>query len=605
LPHPLAVIPGIFVRSINLVPTKAAPAKRTERWCFGSSISDSFRGDVSNLLAPFSLRPLTICYIWILFTLFDRLFGIRHELVIDTARGLTLSASLSSLLSARRSTMSMPLPSSWLSWTLVFAVGVSAALIGIEAWQMWQVRESTLRDAKFVTTSLAHSVSQQIETTLKTADTVVASLLERVEAESANPEFVQSLYPLMTSLASALPAIHEMGITDKDGNALVKSLVPHPVGMNYRERDYFQFHQTHNNNDLYVGVLVRSKVDGSVNITASRRINKADGSFAGVVVASISLDFFQKLFESILVNSGGHISLVADNGMLLVRSPAAPRGGGPQIGETDVERDALSDAAPDALDYLSPSDHVRRVGSYSRVPHYPLLALVTQDDREILRAWRAQARTHAIVVVGVLIAIAVLGLRVHRANRATKMQAFVDNLTGLANRRYLNQAMKLEFRRAARAGHPISFVMIDLDLFKSFNDRYGHPAGDDCLRAVSKAIQGVLRRPGDVAARYGGEEIALLLPGTDLVGAVRMAEDARQAVTSLGLRHEGSPYGIVTLSAGVGSYQHVREPATWPSLIKAADEALYAAKAEGRNTIAVQGSAQTLARTSLMSAATA
>jgi hypothetical protein len=115
---------------------------------------------------------------------------------------------------------------------------------------MWQVRESTLRDAKFVTTSLAQSMSQEVETTLKTADTVVGSLLERVEAEDANPEFVQSLYPLMISLATALPAIHEMGITDKDGTALVKSLVPHPIGMNYRERDYFQFHQTHNNNDL-------------------------------------------------------------------------------------------------------------------------------------------------------------------------------------------------------------------------------------------------------------------------------------------------------------------------------------------------------------------
>ena len=147
--------------------------------------------------------------------------------------------------------------------------------------------------------------------------------------------------------------------------------------------------------------------------------------------------------------------------------------------------------------------------------------------------------------------------------------------------------------------------MIDLDLFKSFNARYGRPAGDDCLRAVSRAIQGVLRRPGDIAARYGGEEIALLLPGTDLVGAIRMAEEARQAVTSLGLRHEGSPYGIVTLSAGVGSCQFVSEPGTWPSLIKAADEALYAAKAQGRNTIAVQGSAETPARTSRVTAATA
>jgi diguanylate cyclase (GGDEF)-like protein len=497
-----------------------------------------------------------------------------------------MGASLSSFLPSRRSTMSMPLPSSWLSWTLVFAVSISTALVGIETWQMWQVRESALRDAKFVTTSLAQSVSQQVETTLKTADTVVGSLRERVEAEDANPEFVQTLYPLMTSLATALPAIHEMGITDKDGNALVKSLVPHPVGMNYRERDYFEYHRTHNDDHLYVGVLVRSKVDGSVNITVSRRINKSDGSFAGVVVASVSLDFFQKLFESVLVKSGGHISLVVDNGTLLVRSPAAFEGDGSRIGDLDTEREALSASGPDSLDYMSPNDHVRRVGSYSHIPHYPMFAVVAQDNREILREWRTEARTHAIVLTGVLIAIAVLGFRVHKANRATRMQAFVDNLTGLANRRYLNQAMKLEFRRATRAGHPLSFVMIDLDLFKNFNDRYGHPAGDDCLRAVSKAIQDVIRRPGDIAARYGGEEMALLLPGTDLAGAVRIAQDAREAVSLLGLQHEGSRYGIVTLSAGVASCQPAIEPATWQSLIQAADDALYAAKAQGRNTIA-------------------
>jgi hypothetical protein len=130
---------------------------------------------------------------------------------------------------------------SWLSWTIAFTFFLSAALVGIEAWQMWHVREASLRSANIVTASLTESLSQQIENTLKTADTVVASLVQRVEVEGQNPESQQRLYELMTSLASALPAIHEMGLTDKDGNAIVKSLVPHPVGMNYRERDYFRF----------------------------------------------------------------------------------------------------------------------------------------------------------------------------------------------------------------------------------------------------------------------------------------------------------------------------------------------------------------------------
>src|ERR1700735_2168517 len=113
------------------------------------------------------------------------------------------------------------LRSPWLSWTIALALCLSSALIGIEPWQMWHVREASLRSANIVTASLAESLSQQIESTLKTADTVVATLVQRVEVEGENPETLQRLYGLMTSLASALPAIHEMGLTDKDGNAIV------------------------------------------------------------------------------------------------------------------------------------------------------------------------------------------------------------------------------------------------------------------------------------------------------------------------------------------------------------------------------------------------
>jgi hypothetical protein len=191
------------------------------------------------------------------------------------------------------------LRSSWLSWTIAFAICLSASLVGMETWQIWHVREANLRSANIVTASLAESLSEQIETTLKTADTVVATLVQRAEVEGINPDTLQRLYGLMTSLASALPAIHEMGLTDKDGNAIVKSLIPHPVGMNYRERDYFQYLRSHDTRDVFIGQPVKSKVDGSVNITVSRRIRGKDGSFEGIVVASVSMDFFRKLFETV------------------------------------------------------------------------------------------------------------------------------------------------------------------------------------------------------------------------------------------------------------------------------------------------------------------
>lgn len=488
--------------------------------------------------------------------------------------------TLSALLPARqRKTAALRAP--WLSWTIAFAVCLSAALVGVESWQMWNVREAGLRNARDTAASLAQSIALQAETTFKTADTVVASIGQRVEAEGVGPPALERLYGLMTSLAEALPAIHEMGITDKDGNAIVKSLKRDPHGMNYSERDYFRFLKQNDSRSVYVGEPVKSKIDGSLNITISRRINDANGGFAGVVVSSVSMDFFRQMFESVQAKSGVHISLDAGTGAVLARSH-------PTFGDNEYE--ALSGAAG-ALEYVSPNDHVRRVGAYSRLAGYPMLALVARDSDDILATWRLQVRNHAAVMFCVLWAIAFLGYRLDQASRATRIQALRDTLTGLPNRRCLNDAVDVEFRRAARGGRALSYIMADIDLFKNFNDSYGHQAGDDCLVAVANAIQGVLERAGDMAARYGGEEIAILLPDTDVAGAMRIAECAQRAVAELRIPHQASPNGFVTVSAGVASCPAVTPSDSSAALLRAADLALYAAKAAGRNAIRVQAEA--------------
>jgi diguanylate cyclase (GGDEF)-like protein len=482
---------------------------------------------------------------------------------------------------------------SWLTWTVALALCLSVALVGIETLQMWQLREASLRSAKLVTASLAESISQQVETTLKTADTVVATLVQRAEVEGSEPASLQRLYGVMTSLAAALPAIHEMGLTDKDGNAIVKSLVAHPVGLNYRERDYFRYLAGHDTRDAFIGSPVRSKIDGSLNITVSRRVNARDGSFAGVVVTSVSMDFFRKLFESIQTKSRSSISLVGDDGLVLAASPAAFGGGGLA---------ALAASPPGALEYLAP-DGVRRVGSYNRLSRYPMIAVVAEDSARILAQWHAQLRVHAAIVLVVLAIIGALAWRVDQANRSARMQALRDGLTGLANRRCFNETIDREFGRAKRHWQPLALIMMDIDLFKSFNDRYGHPAGDGCLRAVGAAVQGVLGRPCDLVARYGGEEIAILLAETDLGGAINVLGHIQAAIRSLAISHEASPHGIVTVSAGVAVWTPGGRIATAAALVEAADAALYAAKALGRNTFTVDPSAETSAPAARKSAA--
>jgi diguanylate cyclase (GGDEF)-like protein/PAS domain S-box-containing protein len=171
------------------------------------------------------------------------------------------------------------------------------------------------------------------------------------------------------------------------------------------------------------------------------------------------------------------------------------------------------------------------------------------------------------------------------ANRRLEILAAQDGLTGLANRRAFDEALVREHRRAARESDGLALIMIDIDRFKSFNDRYGHPAGDECLKQVAGAVADAARRPGDMAARYGGEEFVVLLPNTDESGAAEVAERIRLAVRSLAIAHDSGMEGIVTISAGV-SATGTNSQGEGPDIaLKNADQALYWAKNCGRDQI--------------------
>jgi diguanylate cyclase (GGDEF)-like protein/PAS domain S-box-containing protein len=178
-----------------------------------------------------------------------------------------------------------------------------------------------------------------------------------------------------------------------------------------------------------------------------------------------------------------------------------------------------------------------------------------------------------------------------QANAALSLLVFEDSLTGLRNRRYFDDALASAFDRAERDGATLGLIMVDLDNFKEYNDFYGHPAGDECLRRVAAAIAGVPARPGDLAARYGGEEIVLLLPGMDARGLVAMADRLVRAVRALNLAHQGSRRGHVTISCGAA----LRTPADTSmrplDLLCQADAALYDAKRHGRDRACVFGPA--------------
>jgi diguanylate cyclase (GGDEF)-like protein len=169
-------------------------------------------------------------------------------------------------------------------------------------------------------------------------------------------------------------------------------------------------------------------------------------------------------------------------------------------------------------------------------------------------------------------------------NRKLLELALIDSLTGLPNRRHFDVALERECKRAARDGTPLGLVMVDIDYFKAYNDIYGHPAGDECLRRVAAAIGSVPQRPGDLVARYGGEELVLLLPGSNAQGTKMLAELLVASVAALAIPHKGAQ-GLVSVSCGTATLLPALDRADPGVLVQCADRALYKAKQSGRNRV--------------------
>ncbi|MFW5931202.1 MAG: GGDEF domain-containing protein, partial [Desulfosalsimonas sp.] len=178
-----------------------------------------------------------------------------------------------------------------------------------------------------------------------------------------------------------------------------------------------------------------------------------------------------------------------------------------------------------------------------------------------------------------------LNAELQKHKEILSQMSYVDGLTGIANRRKFNEVIEAEWKRAARSGTPLALIILDLDFFKPYNDNYGHSAGDECLVQVARGLSDAVNRPGDLAARYGGEEFAVLLPETDISGAINVACTIQDNIEALGLVHGFSPVSAV-VTASIGAAAMVPDMGfSYNELVEAADQQLYAAKQEGRNRV--------------------
>jgi diguanylate cyclase (GGDEF)-like protein len=373
-------------------------------------------------------------------------------------------------------------------------------------------------------------------------------------------------------------------VFDAEGRLIVDASTLDPVPENRGDEEFFLAHRDRPDAGLFISRPTLHR--GSYSIVLSRRITSRDGNFLGVVAGSIRFSYFHELFERLNIGPNDGVTVLRHDATVIMRRPFDLDLIGKNLRDIPGVMRALSEPSG----WYSGSgalDGVHRLLVW-RDGTQPLVVLVGKPWQDILTVWRTEATriggTMLSLISFVLAVTLYLAREIsRRANAEDKLEelATTDALTGLRNRRKFDAEIDAEWRRAVRQKVPLALLMIDADHFKSYNDTYGHQAGDQVLVGIAICISDSIRRVGDCAARYGGEEFAVLLPGLSAAQAVGVAETIR-----LKFQEWSEGPTLATVSIGVASMMPAAST-DWPMLVKAADQALYAAKANGRNQTVV------------------
>ena len=376
-------------------------------------------------------------------------------------------------------------------------------------------------------------------------------------------------------------------VIDETGRLRYDSRNVAPKPLDLSGRDYFRHLKAKSAQDgpvLYVGQPEAARQSGTFIVGISKRLSHSDGSFAGVVAGTVQLNHFKKMFKDMALGPHSHITLARTDGTLLLRWPFDEALAGRSIKNAEVFNQ-LEKARTGRFE--ATTDGVHRLYVYSQINDLPVFVSIGQATGDIYAQWHRYAWTISVLITVLTAMSAVLAWFLLRelnwhsaAEQSLAMLASTDGLTGLSNRWHFDDTIRREWRRARRDHAPIALLMIDADEFKIYNDSHGHQAGDQLLKVIGEAMLASIRRGTDLGARYGGDEFAVLLPGTSLEGAAQIADQIRERFNT-GAREQGLADGA-KISIGCASLVPERA-AGHAALLTAADGALYRAKDGGRN----------------------
>lgn len=471
-------------------------------------------------------------------------------------------------------------------WLATFlAVGLLSIILGQLVEDRGKTRAAAVASASNVGNALATDIAGSIAT--------LERMLLGVRGAIAAGDQRLARERLDMLLLAMPDAVKLSGATDAGGHIVLGN-----AGSDYEQqslnwRPYFIRHQANPDRGLYISGPYAALSDGTPMIVASLRLDDAQGQFAGVLVAGIQLSYFNKLFDRIAVESGGSMTLFTDKGVVIGRRPYDPQVIGRDLSKFPGVKRAL--AGERTFEDVAAIDNVERLYVSTPIGGYPLFINVAQSTDTIFAHWTAKTITigftTALLVGGMILLVCLfycengrrgeVQMQLAEANRQLHQAAETDALTGIANRRRVERLLA----QYGKAGSKdFSVLMLDIDLFKHFNDQYGHEAGDKALHQVAQTLADSLPGDHDLVARYGGEEFIILLPGSSIGNAQTVAEHLRARVAALQIPHATSPFHNVTVSIGLAGTGNLNDLPP-EELVRLADKALYRSKQAGRNRV--------------------
>lgn len=474
------------------------------------------------------------------------------------------------------------------------SVALFLFLIALGGWLVWDLlreRERSLEQAARLAMQKSQFMGRSFGDTFLAADYVLRDVLGRVRLaqDLVHPDpdrdHRQRIEGLLRAKAATVPALEDLNFFNRDCifTAFAK-------GNFYGRKSTQRFCadlQVGAGEHLYMQYLpVEKSASKRPVVVMSRVVGDSEGRLQGGAMAVLDLEYAQNWLASFDVDEHDTLTLLDTDGVLLARMPALADALGQRLPTPSGQRALDEFSGVDSFRAVSPVDGRRRVYGVSRLERFPLVALVGFDQASVLQAWQHRAWQLLAGYAG-LVALSLLVLRIlltlQGQREDLRRLATTDALSGIANRGHLMDTGEREVARARRHDQDLAVLMLDIDRFKSVNDRWGHPTGDRVIQAMAQAIS-TQARSQDFGGRLGGEEFALILPATRLEGARVIAERLRQAVqdNEQVRSDEGEPVRF-TVSIGVAALD--RQDDGFDTLLQRADRGLYQAKEQGRNRV--------------------